>query len=65
MGENLGVKLYKADKEDGYYVPEDQNLYNCYFYNPWDENTSVLDKMILHGKEISSYCDGGWVALAS
>lgn len=64
-GENLGVKLYKADKEDGYYVPEDQNLYNCYFYNPWDENTSVLDKMILHGKEISSYCDGGWIALAS
>lgn len=65
-GENLGVKLYQADKEDGYWVPENQNLYNCYFYNPWDENTSILDKMILHGKEISMYCDGGLrLALAS
>ena len=57
-GEGLGVKFYDADKKDGYYVPENQNLYNCYFYNPWD-NTSVLDKIKLHGKEISSYCDGG------
>lgn len=57
-GEGLGVKLYQADKKDGYYVPEEQNLYNCYFYNPWD-NTSVLDKLKLHGKEISSYCNGG------
>lgn len=61
-GENLGVKLYNLDKEDGYYVPEDQNLYNCYFYNPWDEEISVLDKMILHGKEISPYLDGGQAA---
>lgn len=57
-GEGLGVKFYDADKEDGYYIPEGQNLYNCYFYNPWD-NTSVLDKIKLHGKEISGYCDGG------
>lgn len=57
-GEGLGVKFYEADKKDGYYVPDDQNLYNCYFYNPWD-NTSVLDKIKLHGKEISGYCDGG------
>lgn len=57
-GEGLGVKFYEADKEDGYYVPKEQNLYNCYFYNPWN-NTSVLDKLKLHGKEISSYCDGG------
>ena len=57
-GEGLGVKLYNWDKKDGYIVPEDQNLYNCYFYNPWD-NTSILDKFILHGKEISQYCDGG------
>ena len=40
-GEGLGVKLYEHDKKDGYWVPEDQNLYNCYFYNPWD-NTSIL-----------------------
>lgn len=57
-GEGLGVKFYEADKEDGYYVPKEQNLYNCYFYNPWN-NTFVLDKLKLHGKEISSYCDGG------
>lgn len=56
-GENLGVKLYEADKKDGYWVPENQNLYNSYFYNPWD-NTSVLDKFILHGKQIAPYCDG-------
>ena len=57
-GENLGVKLYNWDKRDRYYVPSDQNLYNCYFYSPWN-NTSVLDKFILHGKKISKYCDGG------
>lgn len=65
-GEGLGVKFYEADKKDRYLVPEDQNLYNCYFYNPWDENTSILDKLKLHGKEVSSFCDGGLrVALAS
>ena len=56
-GEGLGVKLYEHDKKDGYWVPEDQNLYNCYFYNPWD-NTSILDKFILHGKQVASFCDG-------
>ena len=57
-GEGLGVKLYNWDKKDGYVVPENQNLYNCYFYNPWDE-TSILDKFKLHGREIAQYCDGG------
>ena len=57
-GEGLGVKLYEHDKKDGYWVPEDQNLYNCYFYNPWD-NTSILDKFILHGRQVASFCDGG------
>ena len=57
-GENLGVKLYNQDKKDGYVVPENQNLYNCYFYNPWDD-TSILDKFKLHGSEIAKYCDGG------
>ena len=57
-GENLGVKLYEADKKDGYWIPENQNLYNSYFYNPWDE-TSILDKFILHGKQIAPYMDGG------
>ena len=57
-GEGLGVKLYNYDKKDGYVVPENQNLYNCYFYNPWDE-TSILDKFKLHGRGIAQYCDGG------
>ena len=57
-GEGLGVKLYEHDKKDGYWVPENQNLYNSYFYNPWDE-TSILDKFILHGKQIAPYMDGG------
>lgn len=57
-GEGLGVKLYNWDKKDNYWVPENQNLYNCYFYNPWDE-TSILDKFKLHGRGVAQYCDGG------
>lgn len=56
--ESLGAKNYNRDKAMGYWVPEDENLYNSYFYNAHD-NTSVLDKFILHGKQVSSYCDGG------
>ena len=58
-GENLAVKLYNWDKQDDYKVPEEQNLYNCYFYNPWTEDSSVLDKIKLHGKELARFCDGG------
>lgn len=58
-GENLAVKLYEIDKKDGYYVPEDQNLYSSYFFKQWDKNLSVLDKLKLHNKEINSFCDGG------
>ena len=58
-GEGLGIKLYDWDKKDGYVVPENQNLYNCYFYNPWTKGNSILDKIKLHGKEINSYTDGG------
>lgn len=57
-GEGLGVKFFEVDKKDGYWVPDNQNLYNCYFFNPWD-NTSVLDKIKLHGGKVCSYCDGG------
>lgn len=57
-GENLAVKLYNWDKADGYIVPEDQNLYNCYFFNPWKEE-NVLTKIKLHGGEISKASDGG------
>lgn len=59
--EGLGGKNYRWDKEDGYVVPEDENLYNSYFYNAHDD-TSVLDKFILHGRQTYQYTDGGSAA---
>lgn len=59
--EGLGGKNYRWDKEDGYWVPEDENLYNSYFYNAHD-NTSVLDKFILHGRQTYQFTDGGSAA---
>ncbi len=56
--ESLGGKNYRWDKKDGYWVPEDENLYNSYFFDAHDD-TSVLDKMILHGRQTAQYCDGG------
>ena len=58
-GENLAVKLYELDKKDGYWVPEDQNLFSSYFFKQWDNNLSILDKFKLHNKDINAYCDGG------
>lgn len=57
--EGLGVKNYNWDREDNYWVPKDRNLYNSYFYNAHD-NTSVLDKFILHGRQTYQYTDGGF-----
>lgn len=59
--EGLGGKNYKWDLRDGYWVPEDINLYNSYFYNAHD-NTSVLDKFVLHGKQTYQFTDGGSAA---
>ena len=59
--EGLGGKNYKWDKEGGYVVPEDENLYNSYFYNAHDD-TSILDKFILHGHQTYQYTDGGSAA---
>lgn len=59
--EGLGGKNYKWDKADGYWIPEDRNLYNSYFYNAHDD-TSVLDKFILHGRQTYQYTDGGSAA---
>lgn len=56
--ESLGVKNHNWDKEDGYVVNPDRNLYNSYFYLAHDE-TSVLDKFRLHGKNFTSTLDGG------
>lgn len=59
--EGLGGKNYNWDKEDGYWVPKDENLYNSYFYDAHDD-TSVLDKFILHGRQTYQYTDGGSAA---
>ena len=56
--ESLGAKNYNWDKEDGYKVNPDRVLYNSYFYLAHD-NTSVLDKFRLHGKEFTETLDGG------
>lgn len=59
--EGLGGKNYNWDKSDNYWVPEDENLYNSYFYDAHDD-TSVLDKFILHGRQTYQYTDGGSAA---
>ena len=56
--ESLGVKNYNWDKKDGYIVNPDRNLYNSYFYLAHDD-TSVLDKFRLHGRNFTSTLDGG------
>lgn len=59
--EGLGGKNYQWDLQDNYWVPDDENLYNSYFYNAHD-NTSVLDKFILHGRQTYQFTDGGSAA---
>ena len=57
--EGLAAKNYNWDKEDGYKVPDDTNLYASYIFKPNDPNTSVLEKIRLHGKEyIGDFLDG-------
>lgn len=56
--ESLGVKNYNWDKKDGYWVPEDKNLYNSYIYDAHD-NTSVLDKIAMQGGKVAKSIDGG------
>lgn len=56
--ESLGVKNYNWDKEDGYKVNPNRVLYNSYFYLAHND-TSVLDKFRLHGKEFTETLDGG------
>ena len=60
--ESLAIKNYNWDKQDGYWVPEDTNLYASYIFKP-NENLSVLEKLRLHGKNyIGDYLDGGAAA---
>lgn len=58
--ESLAIKNYNWDKEDGYWVPDDTNLYASYVFKPNDPNVSVLDKITMHGKDyIGDFLDGG------
>lgn len=58
--ESLGAKNYNWDKEDGYSVPENRNLYTSYIYLPSDETVDVLEKIRMHGDNfIGDYLDGG------
>lgn len=57
--ESLGSKNYNWDKEDNYVVPSNRVLYNSYVYNAHDPNTSVLDRFVLQGGNISKACSGG------
>lgn len=44
--ESLAVKNYNWDKEDGYWVPDDTNLYASYVFKP-NKNDSVLDRLYM------------------
>lgn len=55
--ENLGVKNAQWDRKDGYVVPRD--CYNSYFYAVEDDSNHVLDKILLHGRELVDWLDGG------
>lgn len=55
--ENLGVKNAKWDKEDGLIAPRD--CYNSYFFPVEDSRFTIIDKLKLHGRDVSENLDGG------
>lgn len=52
--ESLSIKNLRWDKEDGYWTPDDTNLYASYVFKPNDPSVSVLDKFIMHSKQFAS-----------
>ena len=61
--ESLAIKNYNWDKADGYWVPEDTNLYASYIFKPNDNSTGALEKLRMHGSNyIGDYLDGGSAA---
>ena len=61
--ESAAVKLYNRDKKDGYWVPDDTNLYASYIFKPNDNEISILDKIYLHGRDFcGDNLDGGSAA---
>lgn len=57
--EQLSSRNYNWDKEDGYWVNPNRNLYNSYIYLADDEKTSILDRIRLHGRRYTGLMDGG------
>lgn len=57
--ESLGVKNCNWDRQDGYWTPDDVNLYNSYIYDAHNPQTSVLDMIAMQGGEIARSIDGG------
>lgn len=55
--ENLGVKNSKWDANDGLKVNRD--CYNSYFYAVEDDSVNLVDKFVLHGRELTQFLDGG------
>lgn len=61
--ESLAVKNYNWDRADGYWTPEDTNLYASYIFKPNDPTVDIYEKIKLHGKNyIGDYLDGGAAA---
>ncbi len=58
--ESAAIKLYDRDKKDGYWVPEDTNLYASYIFKPNDPTLTIYDKLKMHGNGyIGDFLDGG------
>ena len=61
--ESASIKMYNRDKKDGYWVPNDTNLYASYIFKPNDPLISVFDKLYLHGADFcGDMLDGGSAA---
>jgi ribonucleoside-triphosphate reductase (formate) len=61
--ESLAVKNYNWDKNDGYKVPKDRNLYASYIFIPSSKRENIIDRIRMHGREyIGEYLDGGSAA---
>jgi ribonucleoside-triphosphate reductase len=57
--ESLAIKNYNCDKADGYWVPEDTNLYASYVFKP-NSDDSMLDKMFMMSTHFATdMLDGG------
>lgn len=55
--ENLGVKNAGWDRADGYLLS--RPCYNSYLYPVESSTINIIDKFMLHGREVIRYLDGG------